>query len=121
MSEDTQELRAEKWAEYFDSIAGSLDGVLVTIEVMSEELGDQTDVERLPLQTIGYDRRDDVLEVAVGGRGAGYPVVLRHFISSPRSISVEGPPQGRPRAILVEDASGARTLIRLFEPASLEA
>ncbi|MGA2453149.1 MAG: DUF5335 family protein [Solirubrobacteraceae bacterium] len=121
MNVTTQELAAERWAEYFDSIAPSVEGLLVTIEVMSEELGDQTDVERLPLQTIGYDHKDNVLEVGVGGRTPRFPVVLRHFISSPQTIAVEESGQPAPSAILVTDASGDRTLIRLFKPATIEA
>jgi hypothetical protein len=120
MSPITEELAAERWVEYFDAFARRGDGLLVTIEVMSEELGDQTDVERLPLQAIGYDAKDDVLEVSVGGRSTRYPVVLRHFISSPQTISVEESGPLNPKAILVEEAGGTRTLIRLFEPAALE-
>jgi Family of unknown function (DUF5335) len=82
---------------------------------MSEQLGDQHGVERLPLKAIGYDHRDDVLEVAVGGRGLRYPVVLRHFISSPQAISVEESAPLSPTAILVTDSSDQRTLIRVFE------
>jgi hypothetical protein len=121
MSPITQELAADRWAEYFDALAQRSDGHLVTIEVMSEQLGDQTDVERLPLQAIGYDPKDDLLEVSVGGRSTRYPVVLRHFISSPQTVSVEEVAGSSPSAILVTDASGVRTLIRLFEPAALEA
>jgi uncharacterized protein DUF5335 len=121
MNGTTQELAAEGWVEYFDSIAPSIEGLLVTIEVMSEALGDQLDVERLPLQAIGYDPKDNMVEIAVGGRGTRYPVLLRHFISSPQTISVEESGPLNPRAILVTDASGVRTLIRLFEPAAIEA
>jgi hypothetical protein len=117
---ETRELSAETWGKYFESIAPDIEGLLVTVELMSEELGDQTDVERMPLQTIGYDHKDDVFEVAVGGRGTRYPVVLRHFIYNPRTIGLEeaGPPT--PSAILVTDADGVRTLIRLLEPTVLE-
>lgn len=121
MSVTTRELAAERWVEYFDSIAPSIEGLLVTIEVMSEQLGDQTNVERLPLQAIAYDHNDNMLEIAVGGRGPRYPVVLRHFISRPQKIAVEESGQPTPSAILVTDASGDRTLIRLFQPATLEA
>jgi uncharacterized protein DUF5335 len=121
MSTSTQELAPETWVEYFDSIVPNVDGQLVTIETMSEELGDQVDAERLPLQAIGYDPRDDMLEVSVGGRGVRYPVLLRHFISSPQTISVEESDALRPMAIFVTDASGDRTLIRLFEPAEINA
>lgn len=119
MSPATQELDAGRWVEYFDSIAPNLDGLLVTIEILDERIGDQVEAERLPLQTIGYDPKDDMMEVAVGGRGLRYPVLLRHFISSPQTISVEES-GSTPSAILVADASGERTLIRLFAPATLE-
>ena len=121
MSTTTRELERASWPAYFDSIASSIEGMLVTVELMGEQLGDQTDIERLPVQAISYDPRDDVLEVAVGGRGTRYPVVLRHFISNPTAISVEESPEGRPSAILVTDPGGVRTLIRLFEPGMLEA
>jgi uncharacterized protein DUF5335 len=120
MSTATRELERATWPTYFDSMTASIEGTLVTVELMGEQLGDQTDVERLPVQAISYDPRDDVLEVAVGGRGTRYPVVLRHFISNPTTISVEER-EGRPNAILVTDPGGVRTLIRLFEPGMLEA
>src|SRR5215472_7028011 len=120
MSASTREPERSSWPKYFDSVTASIEGTLVTVELMGEQLGDQTDVERLPVQAISYDPRDDVLEVAVGGRGTRYPVVLRHFISSPTAISVEEL-EGRPTAILVTDPDGVRTLIRLFEPGMLEA
>ncbi len=120
MSATTRELAAHSWADYFDSITASIEGLLVTVEVMSDELGDQVDVERLPLQTLGYDHKDNVLEIGVGGRAPRYPVVFRHFISEPETISVEESEGLAPSAILVTDAGGARTLIRLFEPPAIE-
>ena len=120
MSASTRGLGRASWPADLDSITASIEGMLVTVELMGEQLGDQTDVERLPVQAISYDPRDDVVEVAVGGRGNRYPVVLRHFISNPTAISVEEL-EGRPSAILVTDPGGVRTLIRLFEPGMLEA
>jgi hypothetical protein len=117
----TEELPADRWVEYFDSVSRQLDGQLVTIEVMSDELGDQTDVERLPLQAIGYDPKENLLEISIGGRGPRYPVVLRHFISSPQKISVEESAALSPSAILVSDDGGMQTLIRMFDPAALGA
>ena len=121
MSAATQELDAGRWHEYFDSLTPSIEGMLVTIEVMDEQAGDQLDVERMPLQAISYDPKDDVLEIALGGRGVRYPVVLRHFISSPKTISVEEASSITPTAIFVTDGGGVRTLIRLFEQVELEA
>ncbi|HEY5046247.1 MAG TPA: DUF5335 family protein [Solirubrobacteraceae bacterium] len=121
MSTTTQELGAERWTHYFDSIGASIEGQLVTIEVMSDELGDQVDVERLPLQAISYDANENMLEVSVGGRGPRYPVLLRHFISQPQTITLEESGRLVPDAILVTDASDTRTLIRLIEPPTLMA
>jgi len=120
VSSATRELERGEWAPYFDSLAPAIEGLPVTIEVMSEQIGDQTDVERLPLSTITFDSREEVLEVAVGGRDRRYPVLLRHLISGPRSIAIEGAEERRPSAILITDAEGVRTLVRLFEPAALE-
>jgi hypothetical protein len=77
MSITTHTLDAGQWLEYFESIGSALDGSLVTIEVMDEQIGDQVEAERLPLQAIGYDPNDNVMEIAVGGRGLRYPVLLR--------------------------------------------
>ena len=57
MSTTTEVLSAESWQEYFDSITPHIDGMLVTIEVMSEDLGDQLDVvQRVKLKPRGRDR-----------------------------------------------------------------
>lgn len=120
MSPTTQQLETNEWVEQLDSLNERSAGALVTIEVMSEQLGDQTDVQRLPLQTIGYDPKESILEIAVGGRGLRYPVLLRHFISDPQEISVEEE-NSAPSAVLVKDASGTRTLIRFFAASELGA
>ena len=46
MSTTTQELDAERWHEYFDSLTPSIEGMLATIEVMDAQAGDQLDAER---------------------------------------------------------------------------
>jgi hypothetical protein len=117
MSTTTVDLVAERWTEYFDSIADSIEGSTVTIEVISAELGDQVDAERLPLAAIGYDPKDDAVEISLGGRDRRYPVVLWHFIFNPQTISIEESSPLTPEAILVTDASDTKTLIRLYEPA----
>lgn len=127
MEKTTHEPGPDKWEEYFDLIAPSLDGMLVTVEVVGDQLGDQLDINRRPLRAISYDPDDKILEVSVGARDIRYPVLLRYFISNPETISVDGyrPHYSRaplyPKAILATDTSGTRTLIRLFEPASFDA
>jgi hypothetical protein len=47
MSITMHTLDAGQWLEYFESIGSALDGSLVTIEVMDEQIGDQVEAERL--------------------------------------------------------------------------
>ena len=64
-----------------------------------------------PLKAIDYDPGADTLEIVTDGCITG-DGTLRYFIAAPRRITVaESAGAG---AILVEDAGGIRTLIRLF-------
>src|ERR1039458_3988322 len=110
----TEELDAEKWVDFFNGLAGRGAASLVAVEVIGERATDQGNGMQWPLQAIAYDPDGDVLEVAVAGRGAGSAVVLRHFIAEPRTIEVEDLGSLLPATILVDDASGVRTQIRLF-------
>ena len=108
--EAAAELEAERWSEYFETIAHDVAGVLATLEVVPGSHDEHT--TRLPqeLHAIGYCPSEDVLELAVAI--AGHRASVRYFIPGPRRIRLE---QSDDRAdILVEDASGTATLIRLF-------
>jgi len=118
---ETRELQREQWADYLNSVTKADTGMLVTMEVMGEDVGDQVDVERLPLNLINYDHRDDVLEVGVGGFGTRYPVVLRHLISNPQTVEVQESEPLAPETIKIVDSEGTTTLVRLFAPTELPA
>jgi hypothetical protein len=105
------ELRADRWADYFGGLAARAG--LVAVEVMRKRPCEQRAGMPWRLRAIGYDPVADVLEIAVGDRG-GEAVVLRHFISGPRTITVEQGPPAWPLSILVQDTSGVRTRIRLL-------
>lgn len=106
------ELEPHEWRKYFHAIAIDSDGVLATVAVIAARADSSQDLPQRPLRDIGYDRSDDVLEVAVGGIVAS-SATLRYFVSAPRTILVAE--SDHERAILVDDESGIRTLIRLFD------
>jgi hypothetical protein len=101
-------LEAPRWAEYFSSIATG-ERYLASVGLLTGPAQSFPRTAWRPLRAIVYDAEQDVLEVAVAN---GTPnTSLRFFITAPRKVGVEE--SGAGRAIVVEDASGERTLIRL--------
>jgi len=105
-------LEAYRWPEYFGSIALDGDRVLATVGLLPQLLSGRDDQRQRPLRAIGYDPGEDVLEVAVGGEAADLPA-LRYFVSAPQAITVAE--SNNTRAILVDDASGIQTMIRVLD------
>jgi hypothetical protein len=109
------ELKRDRWAEYFRSLPAVGARQLATVELLSEEMAQARD-HRPPLhrlRAIGYRPLEDEVVLAVGGLGAAGPA-LRFYIPAPEKIAVTEH-QGS-RDILIDDASGTRTLICLLVP-----
>jgi hypothetical protein len=102
---------ALRWSEYFQELAADRTGLLASVGVLCDRSSGQRRRIGRPLRAIAYDEGSEVLEVAVGGDPRERPA-LRYFVSAPRSVTVTE--VNGERAILVDDAAGARTLIRLF-------
>jgi Family of unknown function (DUF5335) len=115
MATETRELRVENWVAYFDAIASGSGARSAAVEVVDGQAGGRRSVAPCPLRAIGYNPAELVLEVTVGGCSERDHALLRHFISDPRSISVEESGPFNPTAILVTDASGTRTRIEVFD------
>jgi hypothetical protein len=105
-------LACEDWVSYFDAIQLDRERWLTSVEVHERWAGGARPDARRPLRSIGYDAATDELQISVGGGEPRAPS-LRYFVCSPRTITVEE--FEHTRAVFVDDASGARTLIRLFD------
>ena len=116
MGQVKEELRRSEWQDALDLLTKEHEGDEVTIELLDQEFGDESEVERLPLAYVDYDPKDDVVVVAVGGRDQRYPVVLRHFVEHPQRVLADsyGPEGGLALDILGSD--GARTIVTLHTP-----
>lgn len=103
------------WQSLFEELSVGRHGQLTTIEILDEEIGDQTATEGLPFASASYDERGDVIIIAVDGRAPGEDVTLRHFIHGP--VSMDLLEQADDRLVLrVVDAESVQTLI-VLEPA----
>ena len=60
-----RKLGKAEWQRYFDRISKAVIGKRAEIEIASLALGDQIEAEWLPLIGIAYDRKDDILEIAL--------------------------------------------------------
>jgi hypothetical protein len=85
---ETVTLDRNEWTSALDRLTEDHDGEKLTIELLDMSFGDQHEVERLPFAYLNFDPKDDVVIVAIGGKTAKYPVVLRHMIWHPAEISV---------------------------------
>jgi hypothetical protein len=112
--ENTETLARDAWQDALEDFTKIHQGDGATIEVVDRRLGDQEEVtERLPLAYIEYDRKDDVVVVAVGGQTARFPVVLRHIIQHPEQIFITPPRPAPTETVDVVDREGTQTVVAL--------
>jgi Family of unknown function (DUF5335) len=117
MTDQGPELARAEWQARLDELTKEQQGHEVAIELLDQELGDEEEVEWLPLAYIEYDHKDDVVIVAVGGRDGRYPVVLRHFVEHPQRILVDSHDEGRVALDIVDgDGDGDHTIVTIRPP-----
>ena len=112
--DDTLTNDRSTWQGLLEEITLGRRGQPVTIEIMDEELGDQTPAHRMPLDSIGYDSHDDVVVVGLSGLAPGEGVVLRHIITAPRSLDLLEQPHDT-LVLRVVDGADVQTLL-VFTP-----
>ena len=118
MDEPTDDLPRAGWQANLDDLTRQHEGHEVTIELLDRELGDEEEVARLPLSSIGFDPKDDVVIVAVGGRDGRFPVVLRHMVENPQRIVVDSHADDGRVALDVVDGDGDHTIVTIWPPAA---
>jgi hypothetical protein len=114
-----RELAHETWSEYFDALSKELTNAPVLIEIAEATGPPMPEAERMALQTLTYDRGDDVFEVAVARVGPHPPGVLRHLVDHPQRVAVDSQAMLAPMTISVDGRDGARTVIRIERDADV--
>lgn len=107
------EIDREQWASFLDTITHSLVGKQAEIEVVSLNLGDQIEADWAPLIGLTYDRKNDLIEIALEG--------LDHLIRSPRELYVDYAVGDLATAIEIIDADDTRQIVRFKDPLALPA
>jgi len=106
------QLEKPHWKDYFDRVSKVLGPKLVELEVSSLGLGDQLELDWVPLIGLSYDPKSDVLSVMVEG--------IEHNIQHPKQINVEQDIESL-YSVEVVDAEAEHHILRLKDPLRLSA
>ncbi len=106
----TREITRENWQDFFDQVSRALQGKLIQIEVDSLELGAQIEVDKLSLNGLTYDSKDNSFIVSTDE--------IEHVIRSPQHIFVSDGSDGV-NSLEVRAADGSEQIIRFTEPLAL--
>jgi Family of unknown function (DUF5335) len=106
----TRDIPREQWIRFFDDFSKSHEGWIVTMEVLGADIGDQEEVNNLPLVGISADvkARENRVEIIVGGRP---DVDLTRFIERPKHIWVKEPRAPGDEAMEIESEDGIKTIL----------
>ena len=107
------EIDRSHWAPFLDTVTNSLIGKQAEIEVVSLDLGDQIESEWTSLIGITYDRKDDLIEIALDQ--------LDHMVRSPRQLFVDYAVGDIVAAIEIVDGEGNRQIVKFRDPLALPA
>jgi hypothetical protein len=106
----TREIEKINWQSFFDQVSRALQGKLIKIEVDSLELGAQIEVDKLSLNGLTYDRKDDAFIITTDE--------IEHVIRSPQQIFVADGTEGM-NSLKISSADGTEQIISFVEPLAL--
>jgi hypothetical protein len=106
----TREIEKDNWRSFFDQVSWTLQGKLIQIEVDSLELGAQIEADKLSLNGLTYDSKDDTFVISTDE--------IEHVMRSPQQIFVADGTEGI-NSLKVRTADGTEHIINFAEPLAL--
>lgn len=106
----TREIEKGNWQGFFDQVSRALRGKMIQVEIDSLELGAQIELDKLSLNGLSYDKKDDVFIISTEK--------IEHVIHSPRQIFVAEGGEGM-NSLEVRAADGSQQIVRFTEPLAL--
>jgi hypothetical protein len=103
----SRNLERTEWEAYFDHLSKTLIGERAEVKVTGLTSGDRIEARWLPLIGITYDRKGDLLEIAMEG--------LDHLVRRPRSIVITEGSVGL-ESMEIVDSERRKQNVRLMKP-----
>jgi hypothetical protein len=107
----TREIPRNEWIKFFDDFSQQHQGWVVSVEVISPEIGDQEEAEGLPLVGISADVKDgeNRIEIMVGGKPGAH---VTRILESPKRVWVKQAEEEAHEAVDIESEDGTKTILR---------
>jgi hypothetical protein len=108
----TREISRSEWPEFFDSFSRKHEGWLVTLEILSSQIGAQLEERELALEGIvaEWDEvKGDEIAIMLGAKPDDH---ITHNISRPTQVSLEQTDEGADVALAIKSADGVMALMR---------
>ena len=113
----TIEIPREDWVRQLNEFTNIHEGWLVSLDILSPELGAQPAIDNLPLLGVSADHidHDGTIVVSVAGSASEH---FTHIIEDVARIYVEHTNDGADAALEIESTDGTKTILR-FRVAAL--
>ncbi len=107
----TVEIRRADWAGRLDEFTAVHDGWLVSVDVLTPEIGAQRQIDNLPLLGVSADRinHDGSVAVSVARPGGAH---FTHVIREVKRITIEQTNDGADAGLQIESGDGTKTIVR---------
>jgi hypothetical protein len=111
----TKHIPSAQWRETFDDLSRAFDGSLVSLEVVGDEIGAQSEVVDQALQGISSDPSGVTICIA-----RPQTMHLEHRVPNPKEVRIVETDEGAVMAVEIEESEGTHTLLRFRSPARPE-
>lgn len=112
----TVEVPRHTWAGALNEFTRAHEGWLVSLDLLSPDLGAQLAIDNLPLLGVSAERIDDHRAVSISAGSAAER--LTHTIHEATRVSIERTDEGADAALQIESSDGTTAILR-FRVAAL--
>lgn len=115
MAPRTIEVAREGWAQALNEFSAIHEGWLVSLDILSSEVGAQPEIANLPFFGATFeDTHGGTITVTAGPSAVEQ---ITHTIRAPIHLWIERTDAGADAALAIESADGAKAILRLKTPA----
>lgn len=106
-----KQIPQERWVEFFDQFTNGNRGRLLKLEIVDQEMGDETPISNVPLWTLVYDPigKGNDLVIETGQNEVNYA----HTVLAPKAVWERQDSNGKVTALEILDDSDNQTILHL--------